>query len=831
MRSSLEWTICALVLVSASLPAWPQSDLQAFWQRGHVRELFISGLPADDAGLSMWAENGVNCVTGIAPELAHQHGLMTRTWFTMNSMGPSLGEEKLKAMAAVNEDGALRRPYDPLFPTVANNWTACANNPLWIEYSRGIFRGMAEKGYDGAHIDYASHYEPCFCEHCQKKWSAWAPQHGLAGVDLKKAAHAEDLQTRMLLTESRIQCVMQFLGDLRATARAIRPGFATDGTWHHDSGSTYQWAYGDHFDLMCIEGTTYGPFPPESNQVLWMKLAHVLSARPPVGGSLLPTPAGGPAASPSGASSLLQGRRPIAMSVTYHLLPDEKGEIHHGRMAPDRVRVTLGEIISQGGVSWLGLGGPKTGNLLREHQDVVKAYFRLARDLEPLLVGADDLGEIGIIFSPRSYLLSGDARTQLYALAQPLMKAHVPFKLVSDVGLERGQLEGLSGVLLLSAPALSDSACQALDAYVRDGGKLLAVGSDAAALTEDWQKRAPRPEFAEPPAGATGIARKPVGRGQCLYWVENVFAGKALGAIQTVVLNQGKPAKLAIEGWSKAENVGDGSDSSYSLYVDLTHQDGTPVWGQTAQFKTGTHDWQFSRKSIESDKPFKSAGVHLLFRYHPGTVWFRDVKFGVWDEAKQQIVENLLGNTFRTPDGKTMAPAGEPTGKGVWGPYAGGYEVENMLDLGLWVKMSAAGGLGVGRMNEPDSAAGKKVLDVLAPLRAAEPMLTITGNGADRVFANVTRAGDRLAVHLINYNAELHPDLPELEQQKADKSIPATDLVITLRPPPGMNVAAATMQAFFPEAKPQVTCEEKGGRLVARVAKLEQYGVLAFEVK
>ena len=102
------------------------------------------------------------------------------------------------------------------------------------------------------------------------------------------------------------------------------------------------------------------------------------------------------------------------------------------------------------------------------------------------------------------------------------------------------------------------------------------------------------------------------------------------GAVtQNVVLDQQQPAKLAIEGWSKAEAVDGSRSGEYSLYVDLLHQDGSPLWGQTAQFDTGTHDWQFSRTIIAPDKPIKSANVHMLLRGKRGTVWMRDVRFGV----------------------------------------------------------------------------------------------------------------------------------------------------------------------------------------------------------
>ncbi|OGV67633.1 MAG: hypothetical protein A3K19_14625 [Lentisphaerae bacterium RIFOXYB12_FULL_65_16] len=792
--------------------ALAQSDLEAFWARGRVRELFIGGLPAAEADLQVWAQNGVNCVTGVKPELAHKCGLKTRSWFTLNYMDSrSTPEDQLKAMAAVNEDGTYRRPFDPLFPTVGQyGWSACVNNPLWIEASRTIFRKKAEAGDDGAHIDFASHYEPCFCTHCEQKWRDWAGKHGLADVDLKQVSHADDVRSRMLLREFRIQCVMDFLGDLRATARAIRPGFGTDGTWHHDSGSTYQWAYGEHFDLMCIEGTTWGPFPPASQQVLWLKLAHALSERRGAGTNAEPV-----------------ARRPVAMSVTYHLLRNDKGDMFHGRMAPDCVRVTLGEIVSEGGVSWLGLGGPKTGNLLKEHQDAVKAYYALARDIEPLLVDADEVAEIGLVFSPRTFLATDGLRTQIYAIGQALMRAHVPFKILSDARLEPDQLRGLAGVVLLGARALSDNACRSLEVYVQEGGKLLVLGNDAATLTEDWRERAPRPDFAAPPATQAKTAAKTLGKGACHYWLEDLCPSRSLGAAQGVDLNQDKPTKLAVEGWSKAEDVSGNSDGNYSLYVDLIHQDDSPLWGQTAVFATGTHDWEFSRKIIESDKPIKNASVLMLFRNHGGTVWFKDVRFGVWDEAKQQIVANLLGDTYRPKDEKAFAAApGENASAGAWGPYKEGFEVDNMLDMGLWAKMSAAKGLSVGAMNEPDTSSVSAVMQMLAPLRPATPTLTLDGNGADRVFANVTKAGNRIAVHLINYGAELHPKLPELEQQQTDRSIPATDLVLILRLP-GKTLKPDTLQTFFPESKPKVTCEAVDGVVTIRLERLDPYGVLA----
>lgn len=792
------------VVLTWSVAAMAFGAEPAFWQPGQVRELFISGLPSDDAALSAWADAGVNCVTGVKPELAHAHGMRTRTWFTMTYMDSrSLPEERIKAMAAVHEDGSYARPNDPLFPTVGQyGWTACINNPLWIEDSQARFRKMAQDRYDGCHIDFASHYESCFCTHCAKRFSAWAPQHGLGDITLAAASHATDLPTQMRLREFRIQCVMEFLGGLRNAAREIEPDFANDGTWHHDNGSTYQWAYGDHFDLMCIEGTTWGPFPPASTQVPWLKLAHVLSRR--------------------------ADRQPVAMSVTYHLLTDEKGALHHGRMAADRVRVTLAEIISEGAVSWLGLGGPTTGNLLKEHQELTKAYFRTARDVAPLLTGAREVAEVGLLFSPRSYLLRGASRVQLYAFCQALTKAHVPYRLLSDVNLKPQDLAGLPGLVLLDGRALSDEACAAVTSYVEGGGKMLVMGDENATLGADWKPRTDRPAFAVVPSGATGAtATKPLSKGQVHYWLQKAFESKSMGASQSVPLNQPQPQMLAIEGWSKAEAVSGQRDSSYSLYVDLTYADGGNLWGQVATFDTGTHDWQFSRALIPADRPFRSANIHLLFRGHGGTAWFKDVRFGVWDPERKQIVQNLLGNRYQTPDGKTMGAA--DGGAGVWTPYGEGYTVENMLEQGWWVKASAERGLDVGPMNQPDPLNEAPVLEVLKPLLTPQPYLAITGPGAELVGANLTRTAGHLTLHLINYAAELHPELPELEQQQREHSLPARNLIVKLNVP-GLKLKSSEARLYSPEGQPTVKCAAAGGGVSVQLSELDQYAVLAWEL-
>lgn len=97
------------------------------------------------------------------------------------------------------------------------------------------------------------------------------------------------------------------------------------------------------------------------------------------------------------------------------------------------------------------------------------------------------------------------------------------------------------------------------------------------------------------------------------------------GASQTIVLNREMPRPMVIRGWSRAQDVGGSADSGYSIYVDLIYSDGTPLWGQTGNFRCGTHDWEKREFFIFPEKPVRSLTLHCLFRGHAGRAWFDDV--------------------------------------------------------------------------------------------------------------------------------------------------------------------------------------------------------------
>ncbi|HUS81338.1 MAG TPA: NEW3 domain-containing protein, partial [Armatimonadota bacterium] len=96
-------------------------------------------------------------------------------------------------------------------------------------------------------------------------------------------------------------------------------------------------------------------------------------------------------------------------------------------------------------------------------------------------------------------------------------------------------------------------------------------------------------------------------------------------ASQTVTLNQERPTPILVRAASRAENVSGARSREYSLYVDIYYTDGTPLYGQTFSFETGTTDWQVGELIIEPEKPIRNVNVYRLLRGKWGTAWFDDV--------------------------------------------------------------------------------------------------------------------------------------------------------------------------------------------------------------
>ncbi|WP_337175842.1 hypothetical protein [Paludisphaera sp.] len=114
--------------------------------------------------------------------------------------------------------------------------------------------------------------------------------------------------------------------------------------------------------------------------------------------------------------------------------------------------------------------------------------------------------------------------------------------------------------------------------------------------------------------------------GDVLVCDNGASADARRGATRRVVLNQERPTPIVATSWSKAEGISGSADADYALYLDLVYDDGTPVWGQSAPFRVGTHDWQEARVTFIPERPIKELSFNLLMRNHAGKAMFKDAR-------------------------------------------------------------------------------------------------------------------------------------------------------------------------------------------------------------
>jgi hypothetical protein len=224
------------------------------------------------------------------------------------------------------------------------------------------------------------------------------------------------------------------------------------------------------------------------------------------------------------------------------------------------------------------------------------------------------------------------------------------------------------------------------------------------------------------------------------------------GATAHLQLDQKEPAPVLVTGWSKAEGVSGFPNNDYSIYVDLIFADGTPLWGQTAPFATGSHDWQMKKVLIVPKKPLRSASVHALFRHHAGTVWFDDFS-----------ASQLSGGGFF--DGQPVAAPKLPEGAASgWfaRDVAAGSEVLPLDGTG-GAPGEAAARLGLRLASTGESAAGRivraRIADTTGKPRAVTLYYVERFDAAEPVWWNDVRdsspagSGERANLTRINVGA------------------------------------------------------------------------------
>lgn len=121
------------------------------------------------------------------------------------------------------------------------------------------------------------------------------------------------------------------------------------------------------------------------------------------------------------------------------------------------------------------------------------------------------------------------------------------------------------------------------------------------------------------------------------------------GAVQIVMLDQTAATPIWFSGFSRAENVAPGAAINYSLYADITYQNGSNSWGHAVGFSAGTHPWEQRELVFIPEAPIKSVKLHTLLRAErTGRAWFDDLEL---KEIPEALARNILPSPWESFDG------------------------------------------------------------------------------------------------------------------------------------------------------------------------------------
>ena len=198
---------------------------------------------------------------------------------------------------------------------------------------------------------------------------------------------------------------------------------------------------------------------------------------------------------------------------------------------------------------------------------------------------------------------------------------------------------GIAAISILPTTALR---AQINEPLIPNGGFETVVPKNGVSSADGWQP------FGTGYIVDTSVSRSGTNSIRC----DNPVSGTVSGAEYTLTINQTVPQQVVVSGWSKALKVDGEADTDYSVYADITYDDGSHLWGETSNFSTGTHGWERRKLLIIPTSPIQSVNIYALFRSHTGTAWFDDFDAqtsssdGLFDS--QQITPPDLSTSFKS---------------------------------------------------------------------------------------------------------------------------------------------------------------------------------------
>jgi len=380
---------------------------------------------------------------------ARKRGMRTTLYFNVHYFTLEFAQ-KHPDWVQVREGGGI---MDKMY---GHGTTLCVNSP-WRDWVAQLMKDLSGYPIDGIFVDGPLFFpETCYCKWCQAKFRK------LHGRDLPSKRERRGRGAAELL-EFQGASLAEFMRDLNRVLKSANPNVLLYG---NHTALTGNWGTGQlnrllvkEQDLLASEG---GYVYNDLNRMPLWKAG--LRAR------MLETQAGG---------------KPTVIIACPALKPWP-----HAMLPAAEARLMYADSIANGAGVWMSL---TLTEFDRPELKATVAMNRFVKENAQYLHKTRSEAKVAVVwsyatanaYSPDAQLIdivaveskteAGNLQREFWGVVEALLRAHVPFDVIDDDAVERGELGRYRAVFLPNVACMSDEAARQLTEYVRNGGGVFAT--------------------------------------------------------------------------------------------------------------------------------------------------------------------------------------------------------------------------------------------------------------------------------------------------------------------------------------------------------------------
>jgi hypothetical protein len=331
---------------------------------------------------------------------------------------------------------------------IADRWLTCALGPCNFEFMPNVLREIVSRyQVDGIFANRWQGHITCYCESCQKNFKA------ASGFDAPRNSQQRGWAEFQRWRQNRL---FEVWDAWDAAVQKVNPA------------------------VRCL--LNMGSVHKSEMTQMGQRAEMVAADRQGRNVSVIPPWAAGYNAK---VFRSVMGNRPVAGISS--IGNDDAHRWKDSVQSQAELRMWMLECIANGMRPWV----VKFCGTLYDHRWVptVEEVYKWHADNEDVLRYKQNLARVGLVWSPQSSQLVGNAKTEAsqYGIYHALIEARIPFEMVYEQQLDEEHLSPLKLLVLPNVAALSDSQCEQLKKFVTRGGSI--VGTHETSLDDETGKR------------------------------------------------------------------------------------------------------------------------------------------------------------------------------------------------------------------------------------------------------------------------------------------------------------------------------------------------------